>query len=89
MNSPKTGDSSPVRSPHPSINHSMNEAEKLQPYTEALEQILLRLAEEEGLLEKQLLETDDLTELFPSSLRLISAMLSQTSSSIRSYHWAG
>ena len=43
----------------------MNEAEKLQPYTEALEQILLRLGEEEGLLEKQLLETDDLTELFP------------------------
>ena len=65
MNSPKTGDSSPVRSPHPSINHSMNEAEKLQPYTEALERILLRLAEEEGLLGKQLLETDDLTELFP------------------------
>lgn len=65
MNSPKTGNSSPVRSPHPSINHSMNEAEKLQPYTEALERLLLRLGEEEGLLGKQLLETDDLTALFP------------------------
>ena len=43
----------------------MNEAEKLQPYTEALERLLLRLAEEEGLLGKQLLETDDLTALFP------------------------
>lgn len=65
MNSPKTGYSSSVRSPHPSINHSMNEAEKLQPYTEALERLLLRLGEEEGLLRKQLLETDDLTALFP------------------------
>ena len=66
----------------------MNEAEKLQPYTEALERLLLRLGEEEGLLGKQLLETDDLTALFPE-LRLISVMLSQTSSSIRSYLWAG
>lgn len=43
----------------------MNEAENLGQYTQALEDLLLRLAEEEGLLGKQLLETDDLTELFP------------------------
>ena len=59
----------------------MNEAEKLQPYTEALERLLLRLGEEEGLLGKQLLETDDLTALFPEltqacpRLRAVSARI--------------
>ena len=89
MNSPKTGYPSSVRSPHPSINHSMNEAEKLQPYTEALERILLRLAEEEGLLGSNSSRPTTSQSSSPSSLRLISVMLSQTSSSIRSYHWGG
>ena len=39
------------------------EKEYLERYTGELEALLLRLAEEEGLLEKQLLETEDLTEL--------------------------
>ena len=44
----------------------MNETENIRQYTTSLESHLLRLAEEEGLLGKQLLETDDLTELFSS-----------------------
>ena len=44
----------------------MNETENIRQYTTSLESHLLRLAEEEGLLGKQLLETEDLTELFSS-----------------------
>ncbi len=44
----------------------MNETENIRQYTSSLESHLLRLAEEEGLLGKQLLETEDLTELFSS-----------------------
>ena len=38
--------------------------EYLERYTDELEGLLLRLAQEEGLLGKQLLETEDLTELY-------------------------
>ena len=47
------------------IETMTQEKEYLERYTGELEALLLRLAVEEGLLEKQLLETEDLTELFP------------------------
>lgn len=49
---------------------TMNKQEEyLERYTGELETLLLRLAEEDGFLGKRLLETDDLTELFPAVVK--------------------
>lgn len=48
----------------------MNKQEEyLERYTGELEALLLRLAEEDGFLGKQLLETEDLTALFPAIVK--------------------
>lgn len=48
----------------------MNKQEEyLERYTSELEALLLRLAEEDGFLGKQLLETEDLTNLFPEIVK--------------------